>query len=427
MRPVEVIPAKVQGKDVLAVRDPSGVLEGMAVMAPHPLLIMFMEMADGHTSVQEMARRVTLATGQMIPASVFESMAQQLDEALLLQSERFVAALEAKREAFRQAPTRAATVFQAEGLDRLSLIKELSEELRRHRLGEKAPPERLELPPSAVTAILSPHIDYNRGGPAYAWAYRALREHGSGARTWIVLGTCHHPTSHRFIATRKAFETPLGMVETDTGLLDSLEKAFGGELFLDEYAHAHEHTVELQAIYLRHAFSDALAIPKMVPILVGSFHDLLESGRSPKDDPEVRAFCSALRTVLDKADGQVGLIGGVDLSHCGPEFGDETLNDPEREQQIAQADRRVLEAIESGDPERFFEVFRADNNATSVCSIATIYCVMEAMRGRASARVLTYQQANSEDKTCLVSFCSVAYVQNQTQDKPAARILIVPR
>jgi hypothetical protein len=37
---------------------------------------------------------------------------------------------------------------------------------------------------------------------------------------------------------------------------------------------------------------------------------------------------------------------------------------------------------------------------------------MEAMRGRATPRVLTYQQSNSADRTCLVSFASVAFLKN---------------
>jgi AmmeMemoRadiSam system protein B len=143
------------------------------------------------------------------------------------------------------------------------------------------------------------------------------------------------------------------------------------------------------------------------------------------DDPEVGAFCAALRKVLDVHGDSVGIIGGVDLSHCGPQFGDEELNGEEREKEIETGDRAALAAVETGDPDRFLDAFREDGNSRHVCSISTIYCVLEAMRGRATPRLLSYAQANSEDHACLVSFASVAFLRNGSQS-PGARILIVP-
>ena len=424
LRALEIMPAEMQGQPVLVVRDPAGVLEGTAVIVPNPLLLVFMQMADGKTSCAEMATEVTRATGQIIGAEVFGKIAEQLDEALLLQSERFRDALASKHEAFLNSPVRSSTMFHATGADRLTMLKDLGDEFRRHQAGPDAPPPDLDLPRGAVKGILAPHIDYLRGGHGYAWSYRALKEYGEPARAYIVLGTSHNPLTHRFVATRKAFETPLGNVDTDTDLLAELGNAFGGEMYRDEYAHASEHTIELQAIYLRQMFGEGRT-PKIVPVLVGSFEDLLESPSSPKADPEVGPFCAALRSVLDDHEGEVGIIGGVDFSHCGPQFGDEMLNDAAREQEIESGDRALLSAIESGDPDAFFDVIRRDGNAHNVCSVAPIYCALEAMRGRAQARVLAYRQANSEDRSCLVSFASVAFVRNGAK-APGAKILIVP-
>src|SRR4029453_15459815 len=41
-----------------------------------------------------------------------------------------------------------------------------------------------------LRGLLAPHIDFHRGGPTYAWAYRALAEH-SNADLFVILGTCH--------------------------------------------------------------------------------------------------------------------------------------------------------------------------------------------------------------------------------------------
>lgn len=428
IRPVEMIPVRTQdNQTLLMIRDPLGLIEGAAVLMPDPLLLVFLEMADGKTGLGEMASKVTELTGQIIPAGMFESMAKQLDDALLLQSEKFVEAMEKKYKDYMDSPVRPYKVFRAQGEDRLKMMKELGEEMRRHRMSSISPPAQLDLPDNAVVGVLSPHIDYNRGGEAYAWAYQALKENGTDADTYIILGTVHRPTATRFIATSKDYDTPFGTIETDKALLEELEKEFGDSLTHEEFVHADEHTIELQATYLKYVFNDRPV--KIVPILVGGFEELLEEEEeaSPKNQPDIQQFCAALRAVLERHGDKIGIIGGVDFSHCGPEFGQEQVNDEEREKEIEAGDRETLTSIETGDPDEFFNHFRPTMNERNICSIAPIYCVMEALKDRAKARVLTYQQANSQDKSGLVSFASVAFVKNGASEEKKPKIILVSR
>src|SRR5690606_6561262 len=106
---------------------------------------------------------------------------------------------------------------------------------------------------------------------------------GVRAKTYIILGTSHRPLEMRFSATRKNYDTPFGMLETDQELLDELQKEFGEDLLTEEFAHKDEHTIELQTTYLKHVLGDRPA--KIVPILVSSFEDLLAADATPKDDP----------------------------------------------------------------------------------------------------------------------------------------------
>lgn len=423
VRPLEMHPARLDGRDVIIVRDPLGIMEGTAVLAAHPLLLVFFQLANGRTTCSQMAEVVTRATGTIVSAEVFESIAKQLDEALLLLSPRFREAYDRKRQAFLKEPIRPCQVFRADGLDRLEMIKTVSELLRAHPNTPGAPPAELDLPPNSVLGILAPHIDYERGGAGYAWAYRALVEHGVKAHTYVVLGTSHKPLAHRFVATTKDFDTPFGVVKTNRELLKELQAEFPGELFADEFAHATEHTVELQAVYLRHKFGESQC-PQIVPILVGSFEEMLYDGKKPSEEEEILAFCTALGTILERYGDQVGLIAGVDLSHCGPHFGDMEINDEEREREVETLDRGALAAIEGGDPDQFFEYFRPNGNSQKVCSIAPIYVALAAMRHRAIPRVLSYHQANTPDRTCLVSFASVAFIKKDALNQQP-KILIV--
>ncbi|MBI1289699.1 AmmeMemoRadiSam system protein B [bacterium] len=423
LRPLELMPVEVRGQRLIMVRDPLGVIEGTALLAPDPILMVLFEMANGETPVGEMAQRLTMMTGQIIPAGIFESAIKQLDEALLLQSDRFAAALKAKYEAWNAATTRPYRIYQAPGADRLKMMKELGEEFRRHKMSAISPPENLELAKGAVVGVVSPHIDFQRGGELYAWAYKALKEYGTGAKTFIVLGTSHRSGTHRFVATRKNYDTPLGAIDTDQAILDELATEFGGELFENEFLHRDEHTIELQAMYLRHTFPDTPI--RMVPILVPSFDDLLDEEGTPRADEEITAFVAALRRILDKHGDNVAVIAGVDLSHCGPEFGDEEPNTPERQKEIRLGDELSLEKAVALDADGFFETFRPDFNSRKVCSIGTVWVMLEVMKGRAEGKLLKYNQAVSPDQNTLVSFAAMAFSKVGAEVKPPSRIILL--
>ncbi|MDX2177562.1 MAG: AmmeMemoRadiSam system protein B [Candidatus Sumerlaeia bacterium] len=427
IRPLEMIPLEQRGQPFLLVRDPLGVIPQPVGLAVDPMLLIVLQLADGQRTIGEMASVATQATGHIISHEVLRDVVRQLDEALLLQSERFVAAWTAKREAYAKETVRKSSVFPIPAaMDRLAVIAELGKEFRRHLMSSISPPERLDLAAGSVQGVLAPHIDYQRGGEVYAWSYKALAEHGRSPDTYFILGVVHRPAMHRFIATRKHFETPFGTVPCDTALLDEFAADFGGMLFEDEYQHAAEHSIELQVVYLKKMLGDRPF--KVVPVLVSSFDDLLEAEGPPKvADPEVGAFAGALRRLLEKHGSRVALVGGVDFSHCGPEFGDEELNEPARCEQIKGGDRAALDAIERVDAEAFFDSFRPDFNSRKVCSVGPIYLALDAMAGRAEARVLKYHQANSPDRSCLVSFASVAFTTPTPGERknPGGKIILL--
>jgi len=416
---LEIVPIQHEGRPLLLVSDPLQILEGVAVLPPDPLVMAILQLADGRRSVDDIAQAAREATGLIITTDKVRNVVAEMDEALLLYSDRLAAKWRERQEAFREQPVRRSTVFPGE--DRLALLKELGDEFRRHRLSRKSPPDRLDFNGASVRAILSPHIDYARGGEAYAWAYQALAQH-SQATTFIVLGTLHRPASHLFIATGKTFETPLGPVETDRDLLDELKAEFPGELFEEEFQHASEHTIELQALYLKHALRDRPF--RIVPILVSSFEEYLHTDppTDPRHDEEIRGFCNALKTLLQRHGDRVALIGGVDFSHCGAEFGDDFMNTPEVEGEIRELDQRMLAAIEAVDPSAFWDSFQEDGNERKVCSIAPIYCVLSALEGDCEGRTLLYDQANSADRSCMVTFASVAFT---TKAAPKSKIILL--
>lgn len=404
------MPIEHQGQPLLLINDPLDIIEGPIAMMPDPVVLLILQMADGQTTVGQIAEAAREQTGMIITADKIRHVVKELDEAGLLMSESFVAKWEARKSAFRDMATRPSAVFKSE--DRLKLIRDLAEAMRGHKMGPDSPPSKLDLPGGALRAVLAPHIDYERGGQTYAWAYQAILEKSS-ADTFVILGTLHRPSLHPFIATRKTFETPFGNVEVDTEFLDEFEKDFEGELYEDEYQHLDEHTIELQVVYLKHLLKDRPF--RIVPFLVGSMDQLfhLEEKVEPMDDGEVQSFVAALRKGLDARGDKALLVGGVDFAHCGPEFGDRQANDESVVKSVAEQDRAMLDAIESVDPTAFFDTFRGDLNERRVCSVAPIYCVLAAMQGKATGKTLKYHQANNAEKSCMVSFASVGFFDRE--------------
>jgi AmmeMemoRadiSam system protein B len=259
---------------------------------------------------------------------------------------------------------------------------------------------------SAIRGILSPHIDFQRGGSVYTWSYKELVEK-SDADTFVILGVSHQYCRQRFALTCKDFETPLGLVATDRSYVDRISALAGREFFEDELSHRSEHSIEFQVVFLQYLLGGRREFT-IVPILCGSFHDLMERGVDPIEDPAVGRFIEALRAAEASSGKRVAYIGGIDLCHVGPEFGDPTPVDPPLQEIVGSFDGAMLQHAAACDPRGWFQTAANVGNRWRVCGLAATYTMLHAI-GPAQGRVLKYAQALDERRTCCVSFASMAF------------------
>jgi AmmeMemoRadiSam system protein B len=257
-----------------------------------------------------------------------------------------------------------------------------------------------------LRGIVTPHIDFGRGGPVYTWSYRELVER-SEADVFVILGVAHQPCEHRFVLTRKDFETPLGLARTDRSYVDRIAALAGEHLFDDELVHRTEHSIEFQVVFLQYLLGSRREY-SIVPILVGSFHDLMEQRIDPIEDTEVRRFIEALRAAESACAGTAAYIGGIDLGHVGPEFGDPDLLDPSTLEELRAFDTAMLDHAAAADPAAWFRRAADVRNRWRVCGLAATYTLLHAM-GPTRGRLLRYNQAVNPERTCCVSFASVAF------------------
>ncbi|HKQ64913.1 MAG TPA: AmmeMemoRadiSam system protein B [Methylomirabilota bacterium] len=410
LRHVEAFSVEHEGRSCIALRDPAGYTDAIVLL--HGPLLEIVSLFDGGHTVADIQAAVMRRHGQLVERRQIEEIAEALDQQGFLDSPGFADRRAVVDGTFLASPVRPAAHAGAAYAGEPG-------ELRAMLDGFFAPPDgpgpievaRPSAPegrsPSAapaVRAVIAPHIDYHRGGPAYAWAYRELAER-SQADLFVILGTCHAGMEHPFALTRKDYAGPMGDVPVDRDFVDSLAKRARQDCFGSELAHRVEHSIELQAVFLRYLYADRRDI-SIVPVLTSFAHEAMHQGGRPDDDVRVPRFLEALAETIAAGRRRVALIAGADLAHMGPRFGDgEPVGAPELAR-IEREDGEMLETVAAVDPNAFFDSVARDGDRRRICGYSPIYALLRAL-GSGSGQVTRYGQW--PDPNGMVSFASVVF------------------
>ena len=400
LRPVEAFPVEAQGKKGIALRDPAGFTDSVVVLPP-PLLDI-VSLFDGEHTLLDIQEVFMRRHGELLLTDRLAEISRTLDQHGFLESESFArrrAAIEAR---FRASPTRPAAhaggAYAAEP-------EALSAQLTAFFSHPEGPGTAGGDPRGGpIRAIMAPHIDFHRGGPTYAWAYRELAERND-ADLFVILGTCHAGMADPFALTLKDYETPLGPAPVDREFSAALQQRYGGDLLSSEGAHRSEHSIEFQAVFLRYLFGERYQF-SVVPILASFLHESLVGGREPEADPRVPRFLDALGETIAASRRKVCVIAGVDLAHVGPRFGDADPVGPSRLASLESEDRATLEAVAAVDPRAFYESVAKDGDSRRICGLSPIYTLLRCLPG-GSGRLLRYAQW--PDPQAVVTFASIVF------------------
>lgn len=399
LRPLEAHPVETEEGTRYLVRDPQGYSDREAWLSPQALFLA--AQLDGVRGKQEVAAAFQGQFGVALTDEDIDGLVSQLDAALFLDSATFRSRRDEIVAAFLAEPLRPATHTAAYDPDPVTLPRFL-DELFTADGGPGALPNTANR--RRLSGIVAPHIDLHRGGPVYAHAYKAVAEAGA-VDTFVVLGTCHGPMAQPFAVCSKAYDTPLGTVPNDDALVDALRAACPWA-FDDELAHRQEHSIEFQAVFLRHLFPDRAL--RMVPILVDGLHGHLTAGSDPASDDKIETFLATLREAIARLGRIVCFIAAVDLSHVGGHFGDAEGLTPERLAAVEASDRILLNALRSGDAAAFYRAWAATGDQTRVCGAAPLYAFRRLIDG-AAGDLLTYRQCTSTETDLSVSCAAMAF------------------
>lgn len=230
--------------------------------------------------------------------------------------------------------------------------------------------------------VVSPHAGYVYSGLGAACAIGSLRP----AKTFIILGPNHTGMGREFsIMSSGIWKTPLGEIEIDSETALTLKKA--GMLEEDDWAHASEHSIEVQLPFLQHRFGKLSLVP--VCIMNSDYSEgFLEK-------------CEKLGELISllMREKEIGLVASSDFSHYVPA------------QSAKKYDMQAIEKIASLDTKGLFNTLK--RNRATVCGYGPIAVAMAAARtlGLKSGELIKYMNSGdvTNDYSSVVAYAAIGF------------------
>lgn len=395
LRLLDAKPIQYEGMQYLFLRDPLELTQN-TLMIPEPM-IPALALSDGTRSLAGIRGALALRYGLMISLERLEEFFTRLDDAYLLENERAQAAIEQARRDFSKAAFRPAANA---GLSYPNDPGELAEFIKGFfdRLDGAQPALN-----GTVRGIVSPHIDYERGGPVYAQVWGSAAESVREAELAIIFGTDHFSEGFPFSLTRQNYATPFGLLPTEKDIVNRLARVMDetlgpGAAFAGELHHRREHSIELAAVWMQYARGGEM-IP-IVPILCGP----LDTDGQAGELSFVQPFLDVLKEAMQGR--KTIVIAAGDMAHVGPAFGGEPV-DPLALQEVTAEDHKLIQAVCQGDAQAFYGAIRRVNDQNNVCGVWPIYLTLRLLAPASGQRLGYATCPADEDNTSVVTICGV--------------------
>ena len=365
-------------------RDRAGLTtEQIVVSLPALYLI---ELADGTRNLDQIAKNMHEMTGLVVDADQIASLMNSLDDRFLLDNAR---ARKKLREVDPRPAVHAGSGYPTDSKELETFLDDI--------IG-KSPDTSSGFTPASIL----PHIDFFRGRESYQAGYRQLHglaTSGEDPVNIVILGISHAVAGTPFILTHKNFDTPLGVVKTNTDLVDRLSHGLPFDAFRDEYNHLGEHSVEFHAVVLKRLMGKRPF--KIVPVLCCSFHEAILGQFSPLELPGVNEFLGNLEALKNQKN--VHFLASVDLAHMGMQFGGERLSRGFLKQ-LENRDLESLKRISNGKADEFFATHQADHGERNYCGTPAIYTLLQLFPREFTLH--KYQQCTDPDLGSTVTVCA---------------------
>ncbi len=399
LRPLDFQPVMYQGQEMFFLRDPLELSDYQIILPPG--LLQMLIFFDGTRTINDIQADFSNYVDLPIDLSLIQKTVKELDAACLLDNDHAWQTMNDHLYEYHSQPHRPpALAGLSYPKDPAELTQSLNDYGRNDNLNGSP---STGWPPWKGRGIISPHIDYQRGGPVYAQVWKRAAAAVQDAELVLVFGTDHNGSPGHITLTEKAYATPYGVIPTEPALVKRLAKAIGPTAFDEELHHRKEHSVELSAVWLH--YSRQQNPPPMIPILCGSFHHFVMNGSHPAQDKVINRFVEELKAATNGR--RVLAVASVDLAHVGPNFGDEYIMDGDRRAELADSDRSLMDAIRQGDADRFYREIAAVEDRNRICGFSSIYLMLRYL-GETDGVKVAYEHCGADTADAsLVSICGM--------------------
>jgi AmmeMemoRadiSam system protein B len=223
--------------------------------------------------------------------------------------------------------------------------------------------------------IVSPHAGYIYSGQVAATAFAAIPPGFSG--TFVVIGPSHRGYINCVSAV--PWETPLGVVDTDTDFVRALD------IETDELSHRDEHSLEVQVPFIKYRFPRA----RIAPIMMGQ-----------QDYPGAVRLAEKIIRAIRQTKRDVRIVASSDFSHYVPA------------QKAKSDDLWAIEPLLTLDTEEFYR--RIAERRVTACGYGPITAMVNACAGLGAkaARLIRYATSGdvTGDQREVVGYASIAVI-----------------
>lgn len=398
LRPVQTHFIEHAGRPAILLRDPLH-LSDKTLAIPQELAALLV-LCDGTRDLPALRAAMIVQSGFNLAPKTLQHFIDQLDEALLLDNDRFVDAQRGAVTQYRAAPRRKPS---SAGVSYPSDPNELEVLLTGYMQTIDEPLPAAET--RNVRALVSPHIDYARGGPIYGQVWQSATEAACEAERVIIFGTDHMGGEGRLTLTRQNYGTPWGDFPTDLEAVDAVAAAIGDEAaFGEELHHISEHSIELALVWLHYIRRGAPC--RLVPILCGSFEPFVSDAADPAQNENFAGALRALRQVMTS--GRTLVVAAADLSHVGQAFGDMLPVDFVARMRLRASDEQLIAQICRGSADGFLNEIKNVGDKFHVCGLPPIYLLLRLL-SKSVGQPMGYLHCPADEREeSWVSICGVA-------------------
>ena len=131
-----------------------------------------------------------------------------------------------------------------------------------------------------LRGLVAPHIDYDPGTEDVCGRVsevEPIRE----PQLVVVLGTSHAPARNMFVLTKKHFANGVRTGDNGVEFMERLAEQLPFDGFEDELNHRNEHSIELEAVWLKYLLREREAL-RICRCCVQAFEGMMKEGKSPK-------------------------------------------------------------------------------------------------------------------------------------------------